>query len=71
LGKEQNRSRDFFEEQGLDREVKVENFHCEKCNKVTPHTEDVVFDKESATVWHCLICGEEKRPKGGNAFVPA
>ncbi|MBN1188261.1 MAG: hypothetical protein JXA46_00770 [Dehalococcoidales bacterium] len=49
----------------------VENFYCEKCGKVTPHIEDIVFDKESATVWHCLICGNEKRPKGGNAFVPA
>jgi RNase P subunit RPR2 len=53
------------------RKTNVENFHCEKCNKVTPHIEDVVFDKESATVWHCLLCGHEKRPKGGNAFVLA
>jgi ribosomal protein S27E len=53
------------------KEMGVENFHCDKCNKVTPHVEDIVFDKESATVWHCLICGNEKRPKGGNAFVLA
>jgi hypothetical protein len=55
----------------MERKASVENFHCDKCKRVTPHIEDVVFDKESATVWHCLICGNEKRPKGGNALVPA
>jgi RNase P subunit RPR2 len=44
---------------------------CHKCNKNTPHVEDTVVDPESATVWHCLICGDEQRPPGGNAYVLA
>lgn len=47
----------------------IELFNCEQCKCVTPHKEDTVPDRSSATVWHCLICGEEKPPKGGNAFV--
>jgi ribosomal protein S27E len=45
--------------------------YCPNCNCSTPHAEDAVPDSESATVWHCLICGEEYRPSGGNAPVPA
>ena len=41
---------------------KVWNTTCAKCGCVTPHAEDPVPDKESATVWHCLFCGNEKRP---------
>jgi hypothetical protein len=29
---------------------------------ITPHAEDLVNDLESATVWHCLICGTERKP---------
>jgi hypothetical protein len=43
-------------------QTRVMNYKCENCGMVTPHTESVVFDKESATVWHCLYCGNEKRP---------
>lgn len=46
-------------------------FYCEKCNLKTPHIEDTVLDGKSATVWHCLYCGEEYRPQGGNAKVLA
>ena len=46
-------------------------FRCSQCHADTPHVEDAVPDKESATVWHCLYCGNEYRPKGGNAPVPA
>lgn len=49
----------------------VETFYCDNCKMLTPHKEDIVFDGQSATVWHCIICGHEKRPKGGNAPVPA
>jgi RNase P subunit RPR2 len=41
---------------------KVWNTTCAKCGCATPHAEDPVPDKESATVWHCLFCGNEKRP---------
>lgn len=45
---------------------------CKKCQKVTLHTEDLVPDKESATVWHCLYCGQEFRPyEPGNPNEPA
>ncbi len=47
------------------------NMHCDKCNKNTLHIEDTVMDAESATVWHCLVCGNERRPGGGNSFVLA
>ena len=50
---------------------KVYTFQCDVCGFGTPHTEDPVPDKESATVFHCLYCGNEKRPKGGNAMVLA
>jgi len=45
--------------------------NCAKCGTITPHKEDAVPDSDAAAVWHCLYCGEEKRPKGGNAPVPA
>ena len=51
--------------------MKIETKFCKACNKNTPHVEDIVFDKESATVWHCVICGTEQRPDGGNAMVLA
>lgn len=43
--------------------MKIHNFMCKTCQRVTPHAEDSVPDKESATVWHCLICGTERRPE--------
>jgi RNase P subunit RPR2 len=36
---------------------------CKTCKTVTLHTEDTVTDRESATVWHCLVCGTERRPE--------
>ena len=42
--------------------MKIHNFFCNKCQEVTPHAEDTVPDSESATVWHCIFCGEEQRP---------
>lgn len=50
--------------------IGVMEFECETCKCKTPHTEDIVYDRESATVWHCLYCGTEFRPRGGNAMVP-
>ena len=41
---------------------KVHPLKCSKCGYTTPHAEDRVNDLESATVWHCLICGNERRP---------
>jgi RNase P subunit RPR2 len=35
---------------------------CPMCGKLTLHEESTVADSESATVWHCLICGHERRP---------
>lgn len=35
---------------------------CKVCGIVTPHKEDPVPDKESATVWHCMYCGAEIKP---------
>jgi len=32
------------------------------CGIATLHQETPVPDIESATVWHCLICGHERRP---------
>ena len=49
----------------------VLNMYCEQCKTNTPHVESKVADLESATVWHCLYCGNERRPKGGNAPVLA
>lgn len=42
--------------------MKIWNTECKTCQIVTPHAEDTVPDSESATVWHCLICGTERRP---------
>ena len=41
---------------------KVHPLTCKSCGMITPHAEDTVSDLESATVWHCLICGTERRP---------
>jgi RNase P subunit RPR2 len=41
---------------------KVHPLKCAQCGMITPHAEDRVNDLESATVWHCLICGTERRP---------
>jgi hypothetical protein len=38
------------------------NWYCPDCKQLTPHVEDIVFDLESATVWHCMFCGRERRP---------
>jgi len=35
---------------------------CNKCGVVTPHVEDRVYGEETDIVWHCLYCGNEKRP---------
>jgi RNase P subunit RPR2 len=43
--------------------MKIMRFECKQCGEVTPHAEDMVMDKESATVWHCLFCGCEHRPE--------
>ena len=43
--------------------MKIHPFKCKKCQVVTPHAEDSVPDGESATVWHCLYCGTERRPE--------
>jgi RNase P subunit RPR2 len=51
--------------------IKTATLFCERCQARTPHAEDIVADRESATVWHCLYCGEEQRPDGGNAKVLA
>ena len=50
--------------------IGIMEFICENCKIKTPHKEDLVYDEESATVWHCLYCGTEFRPRGGNAMVP-
>jgi hypothetical protein len=35
---------------------------CQICGYSTLHEESAVPDSESATIWHCLICGHERRP---------
>ena len=48
------------------------NWFCPDCGQLTPHVEDIVFDLESATVWHCLYCGRERRPgEPGSPNEPA
>lgn len=51
--------------------MKTATLYCANCKKKTPHAEDTVVDRESATVWHCLFCGHDQRPDGGNAKVSA
>jgi hypothetical protein len=52
--------------------VKIINLPCEICKKKTPHAEEPVPDLESATVWHCIYCGNERRPdEGGGSKVLA
>ena len=51
--------------------IGIMEFYCETCKCKTPHIEDTVIDRESSTVWHCLYCGTEFHPRGGNAMVPA
>lgn len=41
---------------------KTTELKCETCGYVTLHAEDRVNDLESATIWHCLLCGTERRP---------
>ncbi len=36
---------------------------CVNCGPGSLHAEDPVPDGESATVWHCLKCGAERRPE--------
>jgi hypothetical protein len=36
--------------------------YCVICDAITLHVEVIVPDKESATVWGCLVCGNEQRP---------
>ena len=40
----------------------VHRLNCKTCGYSTIHAEDAVPDSKSATVWHCLICGTERRP---------
>ncbi len=47
------------------------NMYCAQCDKNTPHKEDIVVEPYSSTVWHCLVCGYERPPHGGNAPVLA
>ena len=51
--------------------MKTISMFCEQCGEKTLHVEDSVPDSESATVWHCLVCGREQRPKldGGDAVA--
>jgi hypothetical protein len=35
---------------------------CNICGRLTLHKESSVTDGESATVWHCLNCANERRP---------
>ena len=42
--------------------MKLHSHLCKTCNRITIHVEDSVPDLESATVWHCLVCGTETRP---------
>ena len=46
----------------MDKIPKVTMLNCKHCNELTPHAEDPVTERESATVWHCMICGTERRP---------
>ena len=47
------------------------NMYCSLCGKKRLHKEDAVPDSHSATVWHCLWCGHERYPDGGNSMVLA
>ena len=49
-------------------QMKIANKFCENCKQKTPHAEDMVMDRESATVWHCLYCGKETRPTDDTSF---
>jgi predicted nucleic acid-binding Zn ribbon protein len=42
--------------------MKIQEKHCPVCKNKTVFVEDNVADKESATVWHCMVCGFEQRP---------
>jgi hypothetical protein len=46
----------------------IRSLDCPVCGCSTLHEESAVTDLESATVWHCLDCGHERRPSepGGN-----
>jgi hypothetical protein len=35
---------------------------CNICGVPTLHEESAVADIESATIWHCPFCGNERRP---------
>lgn len=43
--------------------MKIMMWDCPVCEQLTPHAEDPVTDLESATVWHCVFCGQERRPE--------
>lgn len=43
--------------------MKIMMWNCPVCEELTPHAEDPVSDLESATVWHCVYCGTERRPE--------
>ena len=52
--------------------IRLRTFYCACCGRSAIHKADIVFDKESASVWHCLVCGNERRPpENGSPNQPA
>jgi len=49
--------------------MKIQTMPCKECKLPTPHAEE--FNATYLPVWHCLYCGSEQRPPGGNSFVLA
>lgn len=45
---------------------RVHWWNCYQCKCKTPFKEDAVTDKEHATVWHCMYCGNERPPTEPN-----
>ena len=42
---------------------------CPVCKDVTIWCDDIIF-KDGATIWHCLVCGYEKKPPDANPNNP-
>jgi hypothetical protein len=52
--------------------MKIISTCCDHYKKKTAQAEDIVPDQKSVTAWHCLICGNERRPdEQGGDKVPA
>lgn len=65
-------SPDYDELRRMDKKHdRIFNSYCSICKCNTLHVEDTVPDSDSATKWHCMICGNEKDHGGGNAPVLA